>query len=73
MIDHEFSDMFIKQDIQKLNQRISDAKKKLNELPASASTWKDRKKLNARRHNLKSEIQHVKNLIEIAESSLEAT
>jgi hypothetical protein len=71
MMFQEIDDMFIKQDIADLNERIATARRKLEELPATAPTWPSRKKLNAKRQWLRSEITHLRHLIEIAESSLE--
>jgi hypothetical protein len=67
----EIDDMFIKQDINDLRKRITKAKQTLEELPVGATTWPSRKKLNAKRQWLRSEIIHVRHLIAIAESSLE--
>jgi len=60
----------IREDIEKFNERIQDAKAKLAALPATAATWQARKSLKEQRHILNSEIEHVKRLIGIAEEAL---
>jgi hypothetical protein len=69
----EIDDLFIRHDITDLRKRIATARKKLEELPATAPTWMARKKLKAKRLYLKDEIVHVRHLIDIAESALEVS
>ena len=65
------TDEGIRQDIEQFRERISKAQAKLNELPDTAWTPKDRKKLKTQRKVLVDEIAHVKGLINIAEEALQ--
>ena len=60
----------IREDIAAFQQRKDNAINLLLGLPASASTWKDKKKLKQHRHRLKTEISHAAGLIDMAERSL---
>jgi hypothetical protein len=65
------TDEDIRGDIKGFEQRIQDARDKLSELPETAGTWKEQKKLKEKRYILTSEIEHVKRLIDIAQEALE--
>ena len=58
-------------DIAGFKQRIQTARKKLAALPATAIDWKEHKKIKSKKHELKSEISHVKQLIGYAKEALE--
>jgi len=60
----------IETDIAGFQNRISEARTKLAELPASATSWAERKKLGCRRRELESEIKHVRRLSAYARESL---
>lgn len=65
------TDDLIKADIAGFKLRIGEARAKLAALPATANTWKDRKRLKARRQFLKDEIVHVQHMLDIATEALE--
>ena len=49
----------VENDIAGFEARIQAARDKLNELPATASTYPERKRLKAARRKLESKIKHV--------------
>ena len=53
----------IRADIVAYKVRIQAACDRLAALPATAPTWKDRKKITAQRRTLNDEIQHVTRLL----------
>ena len=57
-------------DIQAYQDRITLARVRLDSLPASASTWNEKKKLEGKRRTLRHEIELVRKLIAIAEENL---
>ena len=61
----------IENDIQKFQDRIEAAREKLIALPATEIDWKEHKKIKAKRHELESEISHVRKLIGYAIEALE--
>ena len=61
----------IEGDIVGFEARIQAARDKLSELPAAASTYKERKKLMDKRRKLQQEIKHVRGLISMAREALE--
>jgi hypothetical protein len=65
------TDEDIREDIRGFEKRIQDARDKLSELPDTARTWKEQKKLKEKKRILTSEIGHVKRLIGIAKEALE--
>ena len=71
MMFHEISDLLIHRDIDEFNRRITTAQAKLAELPATAATWLERKKLKARRRFLQDEIVHIQHQVDIATEALE--
>lgn len=60
----------IKKDIQKFQNRITIAREKLAALPERSSSYKERKKLQTQKRNLRNEIEHCKCLIAIAQEGL---
>jgi chromosome segregation ATPase len=60
----------IKTDIRAFAQRLAEAQHKLSELPATASNYKERRKIKTLRHKLRAEIEHVKRLISCAEEAV---
>ena len=60
----------IKADIQKFETRLQTAFDRLGELPGTALSWKEKKKLDAKRQLLKDEINHVRRLIGYAIEAL---
>jgi predicted nucleic acid-binding Zn-ribbon protein len=60
----------IQEDIRGFEKRIQDAREKLSKLPQKAVSWKEHKKLDEKKRILNEEINHVKNLISIAEEAL---
>ena len=60
-------------DIERFEDRIRRAKKKLAALPPMASSFKERNKLKTKRRQLIQEIEHVKGLIRIAKEAIGGT
>jgi len=60
----------IRADIEVYRARIKAARAHLEALPATASSWRDRKKLKARRKALADEIKHVQGLVAMAREAL---
>lgn len=60
----------LKEDLQGFYDRLQDARNKLSELPETAGTWKERKKLAEKKRILNDEIRHVHRLIDIAREAL---
>lgn len=58
------------QDIRKFQERIEKANAELDLLPVEAFGWQAQKALNRKRLSLLDEINHVENLIKIAQESL---
>ena len=57
-------------DIAAFNKRIEDAKSQLLALPATASSWKERKRIASIRNRLMTEIDHVKRIRQYASDAL---
>ena len=57
-------------DLFEYHQRIWEAQKKLEALPDTASTYKERKKIKDKRRKLIAEISHVRNLCMLCEDAL---
>ena len=61
----------IRKDITAFQQRKDSAINLLLGLPASATTYQEKKKIKQQRHRLEVEISHVSGLIDLAARSLE--
>lgn len=66
----EISTKTIEKDIKSFRKRLNQAQDKLTDLPKSAGTYRDRKKLKVQKHALSQEIEHVQKLIQIAQERL---
>ena len=67
----DLTDEMILADIAGFEDRIAVARKKLAGLKESTSSnWKERKRLKTKRRELKTEVEHVLNLIALARSAL---
>ena len=60
----------IQQDIEAYNQRLEGARLKLSALPDGVSDWKQRKKVQASRRALESEIANVRQILLYAADAL---
>ena len=57
-------------DIDKFQYRVSDAERKLFELPKTATSFRDRKKIKKARRKLLYEIEHVNRMASYAREAL---
>ena len=66
MNELQLTDEMILSDIAGYEQKIEMAKKKMAELPESAVSWLERKKLKDKKRALESDIKHISHIIKYA-------
>ncbi len=67
----EISIEAIERDIKIFKERIEQAQEKLAGLPKTAGAYRDRNKLEVKRHALEQEVDHIRKLIQIAREGIE--
>ena len=70
MNELQLTDEMIRSDIAGYEQRIETAQEKLAELPDSAASWKERKKIQDTKRALEGDIKHISHIIKYAIEAL---